>query len=180
MNIRAQRSQQKIMTALFSLLKTEKFNELSVAEIAANAEVSRKTFYRNFKTKRAVLDYYLKQSVDDYFNQIQSTQCTTFKDVILCFFTYWKSETPYMQLLNANQLLTDALNFQREYILTQLPQYGLKWHQTIDEELLLNLFGIGGIWNIYFYHLTKHVPIEPEYLANRLTIKIKEFEQYLD
>lgn len=50
------RSMDLITTALFELLETMPFAQISVKEVCEKAGVARKTFYRNFKTKTAVVE----------------------------------------------------------------------------------------------------------------------------
>ncbi|WP_369670996.1 TetR/AcrR family transcriptional regulator, partial [Enterococcus faecium] len=57
MNKTALRSKQAIVTALFNKLASYPFNELTISEIAAEANVSRKTFYQHFPSKFAIIQY---------------------------------------------------------------------------------------------------------------------------
>ena len=50
-NVVSQQSKCWIEEALLELLKTEKYEEITVKEIAANAGLSRRSFYRNFDSK---------------------------------------------------------------------------------------------------------------------------------
>ncbi|MFC6181305.1 TetR/AcrR family transcriptional regulator [Lactiplantibacillus daowaiensis] len=180
MNTRALASQNKIIAALFLKLATEPFSDLTIAEISAAAGVSRKTFYRHFSNKTAVLNCYLKQTVFAYFQQVKKDHCVTYKEVLISFFTFWNNEYDRMQLLKRNQLLMYTLNLQREYIVSALPKGDLAWHQDFSTELVIDLFSIGGLWNVYFYHLDKEIPLEPQFLATEIVNKLKTFTQYLE
>lgn len=50
------RSMDLITTALFELLDSMPFSQISVTEVCERAGVARKTFYRNFPTKLAVVE----------------------------------------------------------------------------------------------------------------------------
>lgn len=50
------RSVEKIENALFELLLTRKYSDISVIEICAAAGVARKTFYRNYESKTQVVE----------------------------------------------------------------------------------------------------------------------------
>ena len=51
------KSQNKIVGALFALMQTKPFDGISVTELCDAAGVVRKTFYRNFASKEAVVEF---------------------------------------------------------------------------------------------------------------------------
>ncbi len=51
------RSQSRIVCALFSLMRNKKFDDITVTELCDTAGVVRKTFYRNFESKTAVVKF---------------------------------------------------------------------------------------------------------------------------
>ena len=63
---RIERSRTYIADALLSLLKTKKFQDISINDIINKAGVSRMTFYRQFYDKKEVLKYILDTRTDEY------------------------------------------------------------------------------------------------------------------
>ena len=59
-------SKQEICQALFQLLKTNSFGEITVNEILDLSQISRRTFYRYFSNKDQVLDYYFEGLISHY------------------------------------------------------------------------------------------------------------------
>lgn len=57
------RVKDEIAKAFFTLLKQRHSDEISVTEITNKAKVSRMAYYRNFKTKLDIIEYYLKDSM---------------------------------------------------------------------------------------------------------------------
>ncbi|KRL97211.1 TetR/AcrR family transcriptional regulator [Liquorilactobacillus satsumensis] len=55
MNKRSVDTQKRIETALFQLMQVEKFDSISLTQIAKRAEVSRMSLYRNYKSKEDIL-----------------------------------------------------------------------------------------------------------------------------
>lgn len=55
------RSMDLITAALFELLENNKFTDISVTDICSAAGVARKTFYRNFESKLAVVERLVDQ-----------------------------------------------------------------------------------------------------------------------
>ena len=75
MNKKSQKTQLKIEQAMFELLKEKPYAELTVAEIAQRAMVSRMAFYRNFGGKDAILTHFLQQEFAAF---IQARNITEF------------------------------------------------------------------------------------------------------
>lgn len=55
------KSMDKITAALFELLETRPFSQISVTDICKSADVARKTFYRNFDDKTSVVERLVDQ-----------------------------------------------------------------------------------------------------------------------
>ena len=53
----AERSKKWIVSALLKLMKTKPYEEITVQEISDEADLVRRTFYRNFTSKNAILSY---------------------------------------------------------------------------------------------------------------------------
>ncbi len=61
----ARRMQGYIVEALFQLMAQKPFDEITAGEIAARAGVDRSTYYRYFKSKQAVLRFFLENALPD-------------------------------------------------------------------------------------------------------------------
>jgi len=53
-------SKELIIESLFDMLAVKPLSSISISEIAENAKVDRRTFYRHFKTKNDVIRYYIQ------------------------------------------------------------------------------------------------------------------------
>ncbi|MCD8107228.1 MAG: TetR/AcrR family transcriptional regulator [Oscillospiraceae bacterium] len=58
--------------ALFELMNVKPFDEISVTELVAKAGVSRATFYRNFGSKKSVIEKYLQTLIMELNKESQS------------------------------------------------------------------------------------------------------------
>ena len=59
-------SKNEICQALFHLLETYPFGDITVNEILDLSQISRRTFYRYFSNKDQVLDYYFEGLISHY------------------------------------------------------------------------------------------------------------------
>ena len=89
----ALQSKQWLVDALVTLMQRgEAVTDISITEIVQTADLSRKTFYRAFKTKNDLIDYLCRQLTDDYFESLkQVTRGQTpisFETTMQHFFTF--------------------------------------------------------------------------------------------
>lgn len=54
------RVRQAVTEALFALMKRKNFSEISVSDIVKEAKVARASFYRNFESREAVIDAFIR------------------------------------------------------------------------------------------------------------------------
>ncbi|KRL83830.1 TetR/AcrR family transcriptional regulator [Ligilactobacillus apodemi] len=98
------RSKTKIINAMFELLKTNTFDELTLNEILDEATVSRRTFYRYFTNKQDILNYYYNDFIAKY-RLLEKTilKQRSLSGVILVTLNYFYQNQPELALLIKNQ-----------------------------------------------------------------------------
>ncbi len=65
-----------IVEALFRLMSEHEYNKINVTDIAEKAGVGRATFYRYFKSKEAVIEYYFSRNTREFlFEQRYYPRC---------------------------------------------------------------------------------------------------------
>ena len=180
MNKTAQKSKHAIVGALFAKLSKDSFDTLTISEIAAAANVSRKTFYQHFPNKSAIVQYYTETTVKAYLATVTNQKIQTFHDLLCCYFSFWQKQRRELLLLQKNDLLGFVFEAQRRELLRQLPHQKLPWHSPSKDETLIDLMIIGGMWNILLYYLTPDRLIDPEKLTGMIIKSLKEHLAYLD
>ena len=83
-NPSAIRSKKQITDALLKLMEKYPYNEISVKQIVLEADLVRKTFYRNFDTKDDVLYSYIRSILIDYFDVVNNAK----SDVLTAIFAF--------------------------------------------------------------------------------------------
>ena len=93
-------SKDKIVEAMFRLLEKDSFDEITLNEVLDEASVSRRTFYRYFPNKQAILEFYIHTFIENYrlLNETILKQ-TTFEGLILLTLNYFKANQNKLQLL---------------------------------------------------------------------------------
>lgn len=101
----ARQSKKRIAEALLAVMKQYNFKEITVTQIAQEAGLSRKTFYRLFKDKEAVLDFYFEGLYEDCLALIKSREIHHYWDAVQCYFDFCQAKRELLLLLKNQDLL---------------------------------------------------------------------------
>lgn len=97
-NKKAFESQQKIYKGLRRLLKTKQLSEITVSDIKKECNISRSTFYRNFKNITEILEVIFEYFYKEYLTKKSIEQ----KDnELLFFFEYWFWHRDLVQIISS-------------------------------------------------------------------------------
>ncbi len=86
-NAGAEKAKHSLALALLSLMKEIPFEQIRIIDIAERADYTRQTFYQHFKSKQAVLEYYINdlyyQSFQEFGGQKGSSLAQLFNKLAL-------------------------------------------------------------------------------------------------
>lgn len=102
-----------IVEALFRLMSVHEYNKISVTDIAEKAGVGRATFYRYFKSKEGVIEFYFMHNVREFmFEQRYYPRCKAdYVKVVSGVFTKFQKNKERFRLLRQAHLEYLYLNF---------------------------------------------------------------------
>lgn len=109
----AEQSRQKMVRALLTLMGQYDYKEITVTQIAQEAQLSRKTFYRLFSEKDEILNLFFAGLFQECFAQIRAQNVGRYWDVMQVFFDFWGERRELLSLLQKNNLLQRV--FERSY-----------------------------------------------------------------
>ncbi len=109
----AEQSKRKLAQALLSVMRQYAYQEITVTQIAQEAQLSRKTFYRLFSGKDEVLSLYFEGLFQECFSRIKGRDIHHYWDVVQVFFDFWEERKDLLSLLQKSGLL--PLVFERSY-----------------------------------------------------------------
>ena len=101
----AEQSKNKIANALLVVLQQYDYKEITITQLAQEAKLSRKTFYRLFTDKEDVLSYLFKNLYIECFEHIKSQHTQYYWDIVQCYFDFWEKRKSLLLLFNQNHLL---------------------------------------------------------------------------
>ncbi len=170
-NPSALQSKKWIMNSLVSLMQTKDFCDITVSEIAENAGLVRRTFYRNFDSKEDVLLAYLDTLVGEFTARVTAeTDIDTTKALRKLFALCKENKTFFLGLKRSNMLL--FLLGQWNKILPVIHAQALdkikRFPQTDSPRELeyLLAFNVGGTFNMIIKWIDEGMEISPDELAD--------------
>ena len=81
----------KIISDIFiSKLEVNNFKEVTISEIVAEANLSRSTFYRYFRNKYSVIEFFIDDILDNYLLVVSKKSVVNFTDILVIYFEFWE------------------------------------------------------------------------------------------
>ena len=107
-------TRESLETALLLLLKTKPLSQITISELVARAGVSRNAFYRNYKSKEAILEIILKNIIRRIFLGLKSFNLKTqASQAWLFLLTEAKKEAQVLRLIfeqHMEKLITNIVS----------------------------------------------------------------------
>ena len=173
-NPSAIRSKKQITDALLKLMEKYPYNEISVKQIVLEADLVRKTFYRNFDTKDDVLYSYIRSILIDYFDVVNNAK----SDVLTAIFAFAVNNKKLLLLLDKNDMLYVVLLCMNEFIPSLKEQQNPERNpfavlfEGLDSDYLITL-NTGGIWNVISLWVRRGMKDDPEDIKRTLSSYIR-------
>ncbi|MFT8318558.1 MAG: TetR/AcrR family transcriptional regulator [Sporolactobacillus sp.] len=171
----AEQSRIWLVDAFFELLREQSYEEITVRAIADRAQLSRRTFYRSFSTKQALLKYYGQNLFEEYLARLRLVDQLHFKNVLTIFFNFWWNKRDQLRLLIRQGLFFSLLNSASGHSEQIYEAFNVPWHiQGTEQEIKYVMqFATGGFWNVLFQWLTSDYPETPDQIVETIYKGIK-------
>ncbi len=148
----AQQSRQKLVRALLDVMKQYDYEEITITQIAQEARLSRKTFYRLFSSKDELLSLFFEEQFKACFGRIREQNIRHYWDVVQVFFDFWEERREFLSLLQKNGLLPRVLEQSYRYA---LPVFEFVRSREVAQSLALPLpyllaYSVGGMHGMLF------------------------------
>ena len=164
--------------ALLVLLKQYTYKEITITQIAQEANLSRKTFYRTFEGKDELLQYIFTSLYKQCENEIVEKKAQHYWDVVQCYFDFWESHKNLLDLLNNSGLL--PLFFDNAY------QYSFKKFEYIrskevsdylsSELPYLLAYSVGGMHSMLLKWVEDDMKVDSKIIIHRLKKGFKSLQ----
>lgn len=152
--------QQQIAQSLMSLMGAMPYSRITVADICARVNLSRKSFYRYFDCKEDCLHALLDHAIVGFLRFYPHAHATIRPDrnYLEQYFLYWKQQSELLDALYRNDLI--SLFYERTLIQMDRKLQELHEYPDDDDEFDQFLFMICGTtsmilnWHIHGYRKT--------------------------
>lgn len=168
----AEQSKQWLAQSLFQLLEKQTYPEITILRISENAQLARRTFYRNFCSKEDVVIYSCTQLCEEYIRYLDQDIDYSIQHIINAYFTYWQEHIDYLTVLTNNKLLCHLIDVSNKYWPQIYERFRKHWKDDCSDKELeyCLLFNMGGLWNIlikWLYNENRETPLEMERIIHK-------------
>ena len=147
----------RIIEAMFILLREKEFGDIRVCDIANLAGVNRSTYYRHFHSRQDIARLYYQRLLERCFTEAPEKKND--KEEFLCLiFRTFKKEKEKLLLLDRNNLSFLLLEIMNAYF------FARKTDSSAGAQIHF-YYHVGGIFNAFLFWLHEDMKISPEILA---------------
>lgn len=162
----AQRYRQMIVDAFLSLCHTYSYNEITILMITQEADVSRQTFYRHFKTKDDIIYYCLDSLSADLIHRLHNRPDASVRDILLAYFTFWRDNVAILTLVYSGHIEHLLVRHYNELMMRELNVLRPYYTSLSDRDFtLFKSFLIGGLYQIKYEWYQRGYEETPEDLV---------------
>lgn len=166
-------SAKMIEDAFFQLIEEDDYSKITVSEIAERAGVARRTFYRLYDGKEAVLKKWIEKIFHEYQRECGKLQVYDIGRISKEYFNFWYRYREKLLLLHRNGLdawmLYHMAGPMSEEIIGQRISEKV-WEQTNVEYFML--FSAGGFANLLYRWISDGMTGTPEDYAKKVSHSI--------
>lgn len=101
----AEQSKKKFADALLVVMQQYDYKEITITQLAQEAKLSRKTFYRLFSDKEDVLSYLFESLYIECLEHIKSQRNGCYWDIVQCYFDFWEERKEVLHIFKQSTLL---------------------------------------------------------------------------
>ena len=168
----AEQSREWFWQAFLELLQKKNFSEITITEIAQKAQLNRRTFYRSFKRKKGLINWYYQKSLTEYHKILyQQKQPLSVQKGLELFFNFWWKKRKTMHLLIINHLSANFLKIWTQAAIKNYYFFNESWRikSNPSEVAYIETYITGGLWQTVNFWLAKSNPEKPDVLAQTFT-----------
>lgn len=98
-------SRMMFCAALLRLMELGNYSLITVTQLCQEADLSRRTFYRLYKTKEDVLSEYMLTLTEQFIYVVTEAKLRHYQEVAVAYFEFWKEHSDFLKVLKENELL---------------------------------------------------------------------------
>ena len=173
-------SKKWLADSLIRLMQTKPYEDITISEIAANADLARRTFYRAFSSKNDIIAYIFENLVSEYISDLCISGEINMEKLVLVFFGFFEKHREVILIFKRNHLEYFLLQSFNKY-LPQIRLQTCREKMSDDPEIdkVFMLMSGGAFFNLLMYWIDSDSDITSQELARLIPQAIKIFSSYL-
>lgn len=158
-----------LLDALLRLMARKRFDDLSIKEIAEEAGVDRRTFYRHFTSKTALFEVHMQLVFAEFGRYMEGRMITSY-EMARAYFEFWNDHRAFVHVLEKHDLMYHFLKNYDNYMF-QVARQAKPWNaekdgHDFDPKIRYHFFyGMGGLWGMCYRWIVNGSKESPEALA---------------
>ncbi|EMS70937.1 TetR/AcrR family transcriptional regulator [Ruminiclostridium cellobioparum] len=173
-NTKAQQSQKWMEESLFQLMRAKPYEEISIQNITDTAQLSRRTFYRNYEKKDEILLDYFRRICKEYEKNLRSARDLSFPNIANIFFSTMQGHLDFLFLVNQHHIMELFIKEMDAFLLPlHLELRGPSVGYDIELARIALTFSIGGFGRILTLWLNEGAEKTPDELAKLMEKAIR-------
>lgn len=178
-NLKAQRSQAAIREAFLHILREKDFESITISEITDQAELSRRTYYRNYHAKIDIVDDILREMWIQFKEVLATTTYYTIHDVTILLYNVANRHKDTLLILHHQRLLyriIDIAGSDLPMIIDEKRSDVFNQYQADPIGVqYISLFIISGYFQIIPKWLEENPDITPQEMGNYLQTMMRSY-----
>lgn len=169
MNYRIALQSKKMLTeALIGLMSQDNYSEITITKICEKADLSRRTFYRLYKTKDDVLREYISSLASDLIEMIKKGKPKHYHEAAMVYFSFWQEHIDFLKLLKKNMLLDELYNISMKVApsIFRIVKPTIKTDEKLLEFALS--YSIGGLNGMLIHWVNDDMTFSPKEMTDIL------------
>lgn len=155
----------QIIASLFAVMEVDDFSLITVTQIAQEAEIGRKTFYRYFKNKEEVLERAIEILFSEYAAFEKNYSASNFETLIYYHFSFWRQHYAQLKILYKNDLMLYLFKQYQQRIPQLNAAYIRRAKLDPSTAKYANAFTTGIFWSILYTWIENGAKERPAELA---------------
>ena len=162
----ALRYRQMILDAFAALTRTMPYGEITILRIVQEADVSRQTFYRHFRSKDEILAALLQGISEGVSERLQRLKQPTRREIFATYLSFWRDNADFLRIVCEGHveswLIVRYGEIMREKLDILRPHFAAL---SVREFELVKSFLIGGLYQMKADWYRRGFQETPEALA---------------
>lgn len=166
----AEQSRQKIAQALLSVMGQYSYREITITQLAQEAGLSRKTFYRLFDSKEDVLSLVFEILYRECLARFRVLNIQRYWDAVQCYFDFWEERKALLMLFGKSDLLPVLFDgaYKYSFSIFELVR-STKIASSYSEQLpYLLAYSVGGMHSMLLRWVENDMSVPSEVLIGML------------